>query len=196
MPIFQVDTCLTVHHLSLSLVHVVPLPLHTTYSTASFLLGIDINVNGKQVFVRNIDRDDACFESLDIDGLHTILMSIVGKHGIHNVGRMRCNGERSFLFEVDFTAAHNVFQYLKYVECGGFKKDLQNVLHPLLDVSLEAIDVSCCVLYLATPLVAQRQCHLIEVTTDNYEYCANIYYNEMVFDYRDGCSKKRPGIYA
>ena len=143
--------------------------------------------------MKNIDRDDACFENLDIDGLHTVLMGVVKEHGIHSVGRMRCNGKRSFLFEVDFIIADDVLKYLKYVKCGGFKKKLQIVMHPLLDVSLEAVDVSCCVLYLATPLVAKRQCHLIEVTVDNYEDCANIYYKEMVFDYGDSCSKERPG---
>ena len=64
---------------------IVPLLIHTTYSTASFLLGIDVTINGRQVFVKNIDRGDACFENLDIDGLHTILMGVVKEHGIHSV---------------------------------------------------------------------------------------------------------------
>ena len=195
MLLFQVDRliCIILSTMYVHLFLIVPLPIHTTYSTASFLLGIDVKVNGKQVFVKNVDRDDARFESLDTDRLHKILMGIVKENGIHSVGRMRCNGKRSFLFEVDFTMAENVLKYLKYVERGAFKMNLQTGLCPLLNVSLEAVDVSCCILYLATPLVAKRQCHLIEVTADNYEDCINMYYKEMVFDYRDSCSKERPG---
>lgn len=185
--------------------YVASISLHTIYSTASFLLKIDISFNGNLLRLYKTDTCDAylCPPDEHYTGkriYETTLRKVLEKFislGVHNIGRMRCSiytpiqpqhAKDDVYFEVDFAKMDDILMCTQNVETANY--EIKHNLADLFKVPSDSISV-CCILYLATAAVAQRQCRLVEVTTDNYRSCVSMYRDAMVFSYRD---RQRPGI--
>ena len=193
--------------------------IHTAYSTATFMLKIDIRVDKRLLVLKDINSSniylclpDNSERRIYEKTLRRFLEDSVHHLGIHNVGRLRCSAkikmlatseretagmfalaseeEDGIFFEIDSATMDDIKLYTQKSKV--VSSDMQKELSRLFSVSPNIIDIKC-VLYLATPLAAQRECHLVEVTTDNYEECVEIYHDAMVFNYTDASRKDRSG---
>ena len=169
--------------------------IHTTYYRSFFLLSVDIRLGGESIQVEGINSEDLFFripssrDKLESQVLKDAVTAAANSCGVSNVARVHYG--HCTLFEVDFMKAAKIEQLLRMIKCYDFQSQLEDRMPMLATVDDHLLSIQCH-LYLATPLIDEKECRLIEVTLDNYSDCVATLKNDLVFDYRHTCSSQVP----
>ena len=157
---------------------------------------MDIRLRGESIQIEGINSEDLFFQipssrdKLESQVLKDAVTAVANRCGVYNVARVHYG--YCTLFEVDFTKARKIEQLLGMIKSYDFQSQLEKSI-PLLANAADAQLLSIhCHLYLATPLMDQKECRLIEVTLDNYSDCVATLKNDLVFDYRHTCNSQVP----
>ena len=173
-----------------------PFNIHTTYYQSFFLLSVDIKLGGESIQMEGINSEDLFFripnsrDKLESQVLKDAVTAVANHCGVYNVARIHYG--HCTLFEVDFTKAKKIEQFLRMIKCYNFQSQLEKSIPLLVNAADAQLLSTHCHLYLATPLVDQKECRLIEVTLDNYSDCVATLKNDLVFDYRHTCNDQLP----
>lgn len=153
-----------------------------------FLLGVELRVAGVLMVA-----DDATAEVVSLVGpdsgrfegglLRDAVTTVAKTCGVDNVARIHYG--QCTLFEVDFISSNQVLKLLKTLQSHTFETNLLELLSKLDSQQLNFMKLSLSVkLYLAKPLLAQKECSLTTVTLSNYRDCLDILTGSMIFDYQ------------